>query len=58
MNHFSSGNSIIPTDAEHDEHFSIRCETCDEQLTREEIKRGPPFLCEDHEDVDNAEELE
>ena len=54
----NTGNSIIPTDAEHDEYYAIRCETCLTKLTREEIKRGPPFLCEDHEEVDNEDELE
>lgn len=58
MNRFSSGNSIIPTEAEHDRHYAIRCEECQTELTSHEIRKGEPFLCEDHEHLFDEKEKE
>lgn len=41
-----NGNSTIPTDAQYDAYYAIRCEDCTTKLTIEEIKQGPPYLCE------------
>jgi len=53
----SQGNSIIPTDAQYDDYFAMRCEFCGIKLTSAEKEKDDPIcdICEAQ--LDNEDEL-
>lgn len=47
MNRWSSGNGIIPTDAEFDAYWSSKCTDCGHRLTSAEEREGDTcFECD------------